>query len=391
MTHAQTALILTALQQALLMLAWVGAAWQLRVSRVPAQHWAAASGLMAVVLGLYACYGVLPIFVVQGLANAVVPTAFVLLRRGVQRFVRVVPNDREHAAVALGGAALALIGGFAAGHSPLAIFASSIFPAWCLARIAGESRAPLADEFNPRTADVFSVLIAIPAVLLFARGVAAVLWPAQAAQPGAVDTAFNGLLVASFMILGLTLQLALALLVMLRLTQRLRHLSRHDSLTGLPNRRVLHDALGAAQVRRARRGAPFALLALDLDHFKTVNDGHGHAAGDAALIEVARALRESVRSDDTVARMGGEEFCVLLADCDAPEAAVHAERLRRAVADRAITLPDGSTARLTVSIGGAAGRAKGDAPELLQRADRALYAAKDGGRDRVVFDTDATP
>ncbi len=385
MTQAQIVLTLILLQQGLAIFAWWGSARLLRVSRVAALHWAAASAVTALVLVLYALTGHAPDALTHGLANALVPVAFVLLRRGVQRFVRLRHNDREHMLLALAPGAVVAAGWHAGAPESLPILVATALPAWCLLRVAHESHAPLKAEFGVTGARVFGGAIALLGLLFAFRFFGGLVWPELAARPVGVDTPLNTMLVMSFMVIGLMLQMVLGLMVVMRLAQRLSHLSRHDPLTGLPNRRVMQDAITAARLRHLRRRTPYALLAVDVDHFKRVNDRHGHAVGDQALVQVARALRESLRSDDLVARMGGEEFCVLLGDCGREEALAHAERLRAAVAGAALRLPDGETVALTVSVGVALAADEVDPRAMLEQADHALYAAKGGGRNRVVL------
>ncbi|MCW5610722.1 MAG: GGDEF domain-containing protein [Rubrivivax sp.] len=385
MNQAQIVLTLILLQQGLAVFAWWGAARLLRVSRVSALHWAAASAVITLTLVLYALIGLVPGVLAHGLSNALVPLAFVLLRRGVQRFVRLRYSDLEHQALVLVSAVVIAAGWQAGAPESLPILVATAVPAWCLLRMAVESHASLQAEFGASAARVFGGAIGLLGLLFALRFVAGLAWPELAARPVGVDTPLNTLLVMSFMVIGLMLQMVLGLLVVMRLAQRLSHLSRHDSLTGLPNRRVMQDAITTARLRHLRRGTPYALLAVDVDHFKRVNDEHGHAVGDEALVHVARALRESLRSDDCVARMGGEEFCALLGDCDRDEALAHAERLRGAVAATPLRLADGRPLRLTVSVGVALAADAVEPRALLEQADGALYAAKDAGRNRVVL------
>jgi diguanylate cyclase (GGDEF)-like protein len=158
-------------------------------------------------------------------------------------------------------------------------------------------------------------------------------------------------------------------------------LAQVDHLTGVANRRSLDPVLS----RHA--GRPVGLLLLDLDHFKAINDHHGHAAGDAVLVAVADRLRSSVRADDAVVRMGGEEFLVVLRDI-ADEAQLEAvgEKVRARIAAEPIAAA-GATLRVTASIGAATLAAADDDFEAgVRRADRALYAAKQDGRDCVRLD-----
>jgi diguanylate cyclase (GGDEF)-like protein len=385
MTQAQIVLTLILMQQSLAVFAWWGSARLLRVSRVAALHWAAASAVMALVLVLYALTGGISDALTHALANALVPPAFVLLRRGVQHFVRMRPTDRELWLLAVVPGLVIAAGWHTAAPQSLPILVATAVPAWCLLRIAYESHAPLCAEFGRGGARVFVGVIALLGLLFASRFVGGLYWPELAARPVGVDTPVNTLLVMSFMVIGLMLQMVLGLLVVMRLAQRLSHLSRHDPLTGLPNRRVMQDAIAAAQLQHLRRGTPYALLAVDVDHFKRVNDLHGHAVGDQALVMVARALRQALRSDDLVARMGGEEFCALLGDCARDEALARAERLRKAVADEVLRLADGAQLALTVSVGVALAADEVQPRTMLEHADHALYAAKGGGRNRVVM------
>lgn len=163
----------------------------------------------------------------------------------------------------------------------------------------------------------------------------------------------------------------------------LRELATTDGLTGVANRRQFL-ALAEAELARVQRfGHPVALLMLDLDHFKRINDTHGHAAGDAVLKDFAATVRDAQRQVDCVGRLGGEEFAVLLTGCDIGDARQFAERLRQRVADLKVSL-DRQDIAVTVSIGVASmQRADPGVSRVLERADAALYRAKAAGRNRV--------
>ena len=164
-------------------------------------------------------------------------------------------------------------------------------------------------------------------------------------------------------------------------SQRLEALIFEDPLTGLANRRFILTQL-SGQVSAARRhGRPLAIAIVDIDHFKAVNDEHGHAAGDVVLAGVTSTLRHNLRAEDQLGRLGGEEFLAVLPDAREDAAVTAAEKLRAAVARKQI-LYEGRELAVTVSIGVAAW--DGEPPEeLLRRADEALYEAKRTGRDRV--------
>lgn len=155
-----------------------------------------------------------------------------------------------------------------------------------------------------------------------------------------------------------------------------------DTLTGLPNRAIFEELLHH-EVEAARRAArPIALLLVDVDHFKRVNDERGHPAGDAVLREVARRLRVAVRGEDHLSRIGGEEFAALLPGADLAAAADVGERAAAHVRASPVKLADGSVG-VTVSCGVATLEADDDPLSLVSRADVRLYEAKRGGRDRV--------
>ncbi|MGM0767283.1 MAG: sensor domain-containing diguanylate cyclase [Pseudomonadota bacterium] len=168
-----------------------------------------------------------------------------------------------------------------------------------------------------------------------------------------------------------------------RLTDELLRMARSDPLTGTANRRVLMEVLEEEFSRARRYGHQLSVLMLDLDHFKQVNDRHGHATGDAVLKELVRVVTPEIRGSDCFARLGGEEFAILLPENDLDSARQLAERLCRAVALLTFRSTQGEFG-VTVSIGVATLRDSDMSPEhLLNRADQCLYAAKSGGRNQV--------
>ena len=170
---------------------------------------------------------------------------------------------------------------------------------------------------------------------------------------------------------------------MAALISEARRLAATDSLTGLMNRRAFLEAMDRERSRAVRHTLPLSVLMLDVDHFKRVNDTHGHDAGDTVLCGIAKVLHKIARKSDFVARWGGEEFIVALAQTAEAGGRVAGERVRRAIADNSFTLPSGEPLRVTASVGLASATAAINLEELVARADRALYAAKGRGRNRV--------
>ena len=165
----------------------------------------------------------------------------------------------------------------------------------------------------------------------------------------------------------------------------LRDQAMHDALTGLPNRRHFDMSLASRVAELAGYGRRFGLLIADIDHFKRVNDQHGHAVGDIALRTIARTLLDSSRASDDVARVGGEEFAMTITDANEAALRAIAERFR-ALVERTSVRTDGRDIRATISIGGTIAAVGASAEAIYDRADAALYRAKTEGRNRVVID-----
>lgn len=166
----------------------------------------------------------------------------------------------------------------------------------------------------------------------------------------------------------------------------MRHLAEHDALTGLLNHKTFHqrarDQLASLIARQKRA----AILMVDIDYFKKINDTYGHAVGDEVLSRVARNLRRSLRSDDLCGRVGGEEFAALIADCTPERLAVLTRRIHDAINGECFELDDRQSECLTVSVSIGATLSRGapdDLKTMLARADRAMYTAKQAGRDQT--------
>ncbi|WP_297104843.1 PleD family two-component system response regulator [uncultured Devosia sp.] len=160
-----------------------------------------------------------------------------------------------------------------------------------------------------------------------------------------------------------------------------------DELTGLYNRRYFDRHLNVMLNKAQEQDRDVALMILDIDHFKAVNDNHGHDAGDAVLREFAARLKRNIRGVDLACRFGGEEFVVLMPDTDTGQAEAVAERVRQAIAEKPFEIGAARALSVTVSAGVSLNETHADTPEsLIKRADVALYRAKREGRNRVIFD-----
>ena len=168
------------------------------------------------------------------------------------------------------------------------------------------------------------------------------------------------------------------------LLAQLEQQALHDALTSLPNRRAYEAQAEQAMARAARSGAALTVGVADLDHFKKINDRHGHAVGDAVLRNVAQVLRDTGRVTDVAARLGGEEFGLLFPDATLKQAYKVAERIRAAVAAAVTVLPDGTPLHVTISIGLAPLARGASMDAAMSEADKALYVAKHQGRNQVM-------
>lgn len=168
------------------------------------------------------------------------------------------------------------------------------------------------------------------------------------------------------------------------LKDQLHHMAEVDSLTGAFNRRAFSERAQSVIAMALRHRRPLSVLMLDLDHFKSINDTHGHMAGDGFLTHVARTIQSQLRKADILCRWGGEEFLVVMPEADAPAVQQKAEQLRLAIAQDLVETGSGKAMQVTVSVGVAHLRDSTDAlGDIIRRADAMMYLAKTSGRNQV--------
>jgi len=367
---------------------WLLGSWVFGDVRRAALHWSAFAGLstMSFLALIVALHQPVPLSaeLLRALGNVFGLAAMLALHRGVRLFI--------DAPLPTGAHTLALVIvlvvswlGLAPERAALRVSVNSIVMAAIALAIAADLYR-YGRVVRRRHAWLLVLPLVAAAVGFSLRGVRAV-WRAESVTSEMVaDSTVNVVSAMGYMAIALTFHATLLGIVVGRILSDLRHRSRHDGLTGLLNRRAMEEALFSQMQRSRRTGEPFTVLMLDLDHFKTINDCHGHAAGDRALKHTAAALKAELREVDAVGRFGGEEFLVVMPGATVETALPVAERLRTALISDPPSIDD-ATLLLSASIGIAQWREPAEEPSrLLMRADAALYNAKVRGRDRVVVD-----
>lgn len=342
--------------------------------------WASAMALHALVFFLFVLRGQVSDWISIVLANVGLSAVLALLLAAVSQFHG---RPLPHWQMALPVMAVALSMVLFLGNYHARVLVISYVLSVQLALIIRALWRPKAPEHR-RSAVLLTVPLALQAVLLLGRG----LWITLqgSGQRGLLaDGAEQILTFLSAFIFVVLASLGFILMVKERADAVNHRLARFDPLTGLANRRLLQKGLLRDSARAIRVHEPYAVLMVDIDHFKAVNDQHGHLAGDAVLRHVAQLMTQRLRAPDMVGRWGGEEFLVLLPVTPQAGALRVAQALREIVEQTPCTWLGRSIA-VTISVGACAEFLQaGDDPErLVQAADHALYKAKESGRNRVV-------
>jgi diguanylate cyclase (GGDEF)-like protein len=375
----QIAFLIIAVIQAVCAAIWALGASMLGTARGALAHWVAWALLSSLTFFIVAARLQSPPLV--GILAGVL--GVMCLQRGIRLFIGHEPTYRLQALLL----ALVVVAYFATDQDTRHWQTMTNFGVlgWLYLSIAHDLHGHARRQLRFRWPLLLALPLLLGCVAYASRAVRAVVSPESVLTEMTTNSALNLGSALAFVVLVLALHAMLMALVVTRLTSELRRMSRHDSLTGLLNRRAMEELL-YSQVRRCDRGGTFAVMMLDLDHFKRVNDQFGHAVGDLALKHVAKLLLATVREVDSLARFGGEEFVVLMPATALVQAQPIAERLR----ERLLATPLLNAATevpLSISIGIAQWRGVGDElSQVLVRADTALFQAKGQGRNRVVLD-----
>jgi diguanylate cyclase (GGDEF)-like protein len=387
---SEVALLLVALQYFVLAPAWCAAALVLPVDRRAAAWWAAyaggsALGLLLIVIGMHETHAE-----TRAAGNVLVFAATMALLRGIWAFTG---QRARNAAQAVLLAVLVVVAWLAVDPAWVVLRLTLGTGLWALLYLwaAHDVWRHVRRRLRQRWGWLYAAPMLLAAVMLGVRSLRAMVSPETVTYEIEQNTVLSVGSALVGLVATLLLQMMLVSLLLSRLLGRLERQSRHDPLTGLLNRRAMGELL-AREEQRARRlagrgpvapGAQMALLMIDIDHFKQINDAHGHAIGDRALQHLATVTGSQLRDIDHLARWGGEEFLALLPATNGRDALALAERL----CERLRSLPlmhEEQPLLLTASIGVADWQGLHDSVDaLLGRADAALYAAKHAGRDRV--------
>lgn len=373
------------IQLALYSVAWLALALIFKVKRKPALLWSIGWLFATLGTGLIFSDGLWGLIKGPFVQNFCVMAAFVFIQRGVDKFTNSKPIT-WHIYVML--AALLIVQWLDPNNSGSYVWRVLVFTtaesiplvlmAW---RILTWLRGNVLISREMSWVVVTPILLTLS--IFWLRALFVVLGAGEGTVDFTQDSGFDLAATLAFLVVLGAFNFSLATLVLGALIERLRELSATDQLTDLPNRRLMMSRLGQEHARFMRSGHGYTVVMMDLDFFKKVNDTHGHTIGDQVLKSVALSLRSILRSSDTLARIGGEEFMLLMPLTDADGALVQALRIRDKIAATEIST-DAGALRATMSLGVAEVLPHDkDAMGVVSRADAALYQAKAAGRNGV--------
>lgn len=345
------------------------------------REWGLANGAAVVGLLLFAGRGMVPDLLSIEVANALFLATASLMLAGFRRHLGLPVPWRLLAAGSLAAFTGVVVFHYLYASLALRVVAMSAYHAAICFGI--HASLPKVAEGRLRYPNAFSRTAAL--LLGLGHLCRGAFHAVDAYQPGAlIEPALAEVVFFAIGTLALpVLSLGAVMLANARMLTETAYAAEHDHLTGAPSRRAFFDMAERELARARRHGSGLGLLLLDADHFKRINDTHGHGVGDEVLRDIVRRAREEIRKVDYVGRLGGEEFGVLLPDASFEAARDVAERLRAAFERSARAAPAAPGAAYTVSVGLAMLKKGEDFAGLMRRADAALYAAKAGGRNRV--------
>lgn len=336
-------------------------------------QWSAALALVFVGAALAATNGRLPDVISITMGRLLISCGLYLAYVGTQRFFDVTPRVVPWMTLITGVAAAQAWFTFAEPNFHVRLVLANMLAGYLF---AVHAYLVLRQGLSTLARSLTCGVLAVMSLIQLMRLVTSFIWPVG--NTIFETTPHHQIYVTSFVFCVLLLSISLVLLATERLRSELEHMATHDSLTNALTRRHINEACEKELERCRRHGRSMALLVMDMDHFKTVNDTHGHQAGDRVLINFVAHVKALLRSPDLLGRFGGEEFMLMLPETSLDEAVLVADRIREAC------FKDTELHACTVSIGVTTNRHDDDTVDsLLARADAAMYRAKAHGRNRV--------
>jgi diguanylate cyclase (GGDEF)-like protein len=375
---------MVACQQAVLAFGWLVGAALLDASRKAMNHWALHAALSALSVACFVAATKPADEPLRAVANLCIVGSMIALQRGVRVFLRRSSAWQWHVGVSAASVAASWYG-LDPAHGAVRVAVISASLAGLSFVTAWDMQLAARWRLDWRWRLLLSVPVTLAGLVFAARALRAIIDPGTVVAYVTANSALNAGSAMLYLVVALAFQLTLVALVVSQFVTELKEASRFDALTGVLNRRAIEEALDVEAQRSRRLKEVFSVLMIDADHFKDINDSHGHAAGDRALQHLATVLATQMRDIDRVGRYGGEEFVVVLPGTSQGEARDLAERLRQRVQALPLRWQE-RPLMLTVSIGVA--QWQGDADDLtalVSRADMALYQAKETGRNRVML------
>lgn len=376
----QASLFMIATQLMMFSGAWGLAAWLLPDMRRAALHFMVfcIAGFAALVL--FALRGFVPLELTDVPAQIALLITFISLWRAVDVLRGSTTNDREQTVLLVGVSVILIAMLFDPSLRIARVVVINVASVWIILRLLGSMRLSLRESKHDRLVLPITLVGSLLALAIVVRSAFVLMTnPEQLSISSAAEGSLP-LLWAAMMSTTMA-NLSFGYVVVAGLVGQLHAIARNDAMTGLFNRRAFNEVLAKEWSRKERQKEGYALVVFDADHFKKVNDTYGHPTGDEVLVQIARITAAHARPSDCVARIGGEEFAMLLPATHSVGAFQMGDRLREAMA--AATWPQGM--KVTISVGVAVAEGHDATPsDVLARADRALYQAKNSGRNRTV-------
>ncbi|QYJ86677.1 GGDEF domain-containing protein [Shewanella mesophila] len=363
-------------------IAWGAMAYPLRIAPRACSYFSCANLLVLIGVILNSQRGSDPSYLYWPIADIVILTGFILLRHGTQRLFRLKSSIKIDSLLLTVFALLILIQEPSSQSNQILGILFSLMTAISFLLLAKDNRIALTPSLNLTFILLLLSPIIVLAVIFSIRALLLIFVPSLSSHIATLQSADAIPMLWFFVIMTLLVNVIMIGNALTRLVQKIRLQADRDYLTGLWNRRSMHQRLALLHQCWLRDGNAYSLILFDLDYFKEINDNYGHAAGDHVLIQTATALGKVIRAIDTFSRYGGEEFLIILPATDAKQVALIAEKLRSTLNSLPLTWQDASIP-ITASFGTIT-VSQLDTPEtMLAKADQAMYHAKRTGRNNI--------